>query len=188
MVLQSCQRDLLINLLKSQAGRQTVNSTATYLMNVTVTDNLFASSTCPAFTVNVKPTFGLTVNAKAKPDTMWVLCGGGSLSSLSGASVIVRTTGGVTVGSGPTDASGTITFSGVKRNQNLNICVTAPSSTGCTSLSADPACPQPEGSTAGCSLVTPPASGDLSKTFEFTQSVGEGWVTAIDGDVDANAL
>jgi hypothetical protein len=156
-----------------------------YAINHSVTDDSGTTTSCPSVNVSVKPSFTLTVNTKLKPAA--ASCGGGSLSALVGASVWVDTkaTPSVRVGSGPTNSSGVFTASNLKRSKQLNICVTYAPVSGCVTYTAD--CPL--GVSMGCiPTMTPPATGDSSATYEFYPSQGEGWVTAINGGVEAATL
>jgi hypothetical protein len=139
---------------------------------------------CPAFTVNVIPSFDLTVQVKLKPNGS--SCGTGN--ALPSANVRVTNVDGVLIGEKTTNSSGVASFTGIKRNKDLNVCV-SPASSECESYALDTPCTAGSDGT-GCALVSPPAVPTATKTitYEFSLSSGEGWVTAIDGNVEADRL
>jgi hypothetical protein len=153
-----------------------------YFIGCTVTDNGGKTAVCPPFTIKVIDAFDLVVSTRVKSGTT---CSPNDLLSgveatLSYGSYILQQT---------TDATGKTTFAGLKRNAtNSKVCVSYTPPTGCNIFSLETNCgSQPIA--GNCHVFVPPETpGNTTKSFVFSQDSGEGWVTAIDGNVEANKL
>jgi hypothetical protein len=164
---------------------------ATYYINLKITDNKGAVVMCPQKNIAVTASYDLTVNTKLKSTTSCT-----PNSNLSGATVTIKTVDYENVaGPSTTDINGTKVFTVVRRDKNLLVCVTYPPS-GCTSYNVDKTCTTTSSVSVansdnnGCAEVAPPVLPATTGTITFTfgTNTTEGWVTAIDGNVEANRI
>jgi hypothetical protein len=166
-------------------------TTATYTINTKVTDNEGAAGNCSkSITVNA----GYTLTVKTKLMNSSVCYPTGTVANLSNVSLTIRrAVSPYTLLFGPTasDGTGTAVFSSVPVAEDLLVCASYASTT-CETYSNRLDCSVGDGVPAdsNCLKVSSPVLPSTAKTIymHFVKTNSGGWVTAIDGNIEANAI